>query len=344
MAATVTVVEKINNTLAGTARVGRGLDLLEEFGDIEYQNPNRVVVGGDVLEEPRDDTVNLTLGQFNPSSEGGFRTDSTLPETNNAMLETVFSENIDRNMLIVKSGGNLISLDAAIDAGLFTDNRNGHYEITDTDKSNKLYAITYSEANGSSSITFNIEIERSHDTANNEVWCVTNISYSTTGDAFDTSILQNYANTYNNTIDNAFNNIFNQEDEEEDTNNSTNNNTNQETSGDIIGNVDEIGAQIVTSAAGDRIRVSNDSSRILYFTNFARLYLNVSNDAEYVPMSVAYLIIYVALIAFTAVFTFRYLKRVIYIAFLTLMAPMVALTYPLDKLKDRKSPSLGYVV
>ncbi len=84
--------------------------------------------------------------------------------------------------------------------------------------------------------------------------------------------------------------------------------------------------------------------RILYFTNYARLFLNVKDNDDYLPMSTAYLIIYIALIAFTAMFTFRYIKRVIYIAFLTLMAPMVALTYPLDKIKDRKSTSMEYVV
>ena len=57
-----------------------------------------------------------------------------------------------------------------------------------------------------------------------------------------------------------------------------------------------------------------------------------------------YLIIYIALIVFTVMFAIRYIKRVIYIAFLTLMAPMVALTYPLDKIKDRKSSGLEYVV
>lgn len=85
-------------------------------------------------------------------------------------------------------------------------------------------------------------------------------------------------------------------------------------------------------------------SKILYFTNYARLYQNVADDDEYLPMATAYLIIYIALVAFTVVFTFRYIKRVIYIAWLTLMAPMVALTYPLDKIKDRKSTSLEYVV
>lgn len=87
-----------------------------------------------------------------------------------------------------------------------------------------------------------------------------------------------------------------------------------------------------------------DGDKVLYFTNYARMYLNVKDKDEYLPMSTAYLIIYIALITFTVVFTIRYIKRVIYIAFLTLMAPMVALTYPIDKIRDRKSTSMGYVV
>ena len=47
-----------------------------------------------------------------------------------------------------------------------------------------------------------------------------------------------------------------------------------------------------------------------------------------------YLIIYVMLTTYTLKFTFVYLKRVINMAFLTLIAPIVAFTYPLDKLSD----------
>lgn len=87
-----------------------------------------------------------------------------------------------------------------------------------------------------------------------------------------------------------------------------------------------------------------DSMHVRFFTNYVRLYLNVVNDNEYLPQSTAYLILYIALITLTGVFAVRYIKRLIYIAFLTLMAPMVALTYPLDKIKDRKSTSMEYVV
>lgn len=51
-------------------------------------------------------------------------------------------------------------------------------------------------------------------------------------------------------------------------------------------------------------------------------------------------IIYVALVVLTCVFTVHYLKRLVYLAFLTMIAPLIALTYPLDKIKDRTSTSI----
>ena len=91
---------------------------------------------------------------------------------------------------------------------------------------------------------------------------------------------------------------------------------------------------------GKELLVSGNPSKVLYFINYARLFLNVGNNDKYVSMSVGYLIIYIILIVFTVMFAFRYMKRVIYIAFLTLMAPLVALTYPIDKIRDRKSASI----
>lgn len=55
-------------------------------------------------------------------------------------------------------------------------------------------------------------------------------------------------------------------------------------------------------------------------------------------------IMYVALVVLTCIFTIHYLKRLIYLAFLTMIAPLIALTYPLDKIKDRTSTSIFNVV
>ncbi len=52
---------------------------------------------------------------------------------------------------------------------------------------------------------------------------------------------------------------------------------------------------------------------------------------------VLYLILYIAMVIYTFMFTFYYLKRVLTIAFLTLISPLVALTYPIDKMRDGKA-------
>ena len=50
-----------------------------------------------------------------------------------------------------------------------------------------------------------------------------------------------------------------------------------------------------------------------------------------------YTVMYIMMIFYTVMFSIKYLKRVIYMAFLTLIAPVICLTYPLDKISDGKS-------
>lgn len=45
----------------------------------------------------------------------------------------------------------------------------------------------------------------------------------------------------------------------------------------------------------------------------------------------AYAVMYLVIVGYTAIFTFMYYKRFLYVAFLTMIAPLVALTYPIDK-------------
>ena len=56
---------------------------------------------------------------------------------------------------------------------------------------------------------------------------------------------------------------------------------------------------------------------------------------QHFSAKLSYLIIYVALIVYTFKFTFVYLKRVLYMAFLTIISPIVALTYPIDKMDGK---------
>lgn len=56
---------------------------------------------------------------------------------------------------------------------------------------------------------------------------------------------------------------------------------------------------------------------------------------------VIYLIFYIALVVYTVKFTWEYMKRAITMAFLTLIAPLVVLTYPIDKIGDGKAQAFN---
>ena len=65
--------------------------------------------------------------------------------------------------------------------------------------------------------------------------------------------------------------------------------------------------------------------------------LNEKNKDDTALEYAAYTIIYVVLTFFTIFFAFTYIKRAIYMSFLTMIAPLVAMTYPIDKINDGKA-------
>lgn len=78
---------------------------------------------------------------------------------------------------------------------------------------------------------------------------------------------------------------------------------------------------------------SKDLSFKTNFMGYIRFMVQSSNAID----ACAYLIMYIALVIYTVMFTITYLKRVLYMAFFTMIAPLVAMTYPLDKLSDGKA-------
>lgn len=58
----------------------------------------------------------------------------------------------------------------------------------------------------------------------------------------------------------------------------------------------------------------------------------------------AYLLIYLVLTIYSIMFSWIYLKRVIYLAFLTIVAPLVAFSYPLDKMGDGSAQAFKFWV
>ena len=77
------------------------------------------------------------------------------------------------------------------------------------------------------------------------------------------------------------------------------------------------------------------------FMQQARIKLQLLNEDKETFVAIGWKLIYVVLVVFTLIFIFTYLKRVIYMAFLTLIAPLVALTYPIDKMADGKAQAFN---
>ena len=74
------------------------------------------------------------------------------------------------------------------------------------------------------------------------------------------------------------------------------------------------------------------------FTEVARIKADYQGGA----LKIGYSVLYIALTVYTVYFAFVYLKRLLMLAFFTMIAPLVALTYPLDKIKDGKAQAFNY--
>lgn len=63
----------------------------------------------------------------------------------------------------------------------------------------------------------------------------------------------------------------------------------------------------------------------------------LNGTTEYIGYALAYIV----LVFYTIFFTFTYLKRVLMMAFLTVIAPFVAVTYPIDKISDGQAQAFN---
>jgi len=92
----------------------------------------------------------------------------------------------------------------------------------------------------------------------------------------------------------------------------------------------------------DGVTPYSDSGFNIYFssnfTGVARIKADYSDSA----LRMGYSVLYIALTVYTAYFSFVYLKRLLMLAFFTMIAPLVALTYPLDKIRDGKAQAFNY--
>lgn len=84
------------------------------------------------------------------------------------------------------------------------------------------------------------------------------------------------------------------------------------------------------------VKVNGEST---FNTNLTGL-IRLKSQGEEWQDATAYAVMYLVIVCYTAVFTFMYFKRFLYVAFLTMIAPLVALTYPIDKARRWEGSSV----
>lgn len=69
--------------------------------------------------------------------------------------------------------------------------------------------------------------------------------------------------------------------------------------------------------------------------------LNAQMGKGHFPTYAGYTLVFLVLVFYTCYFIFTYFRRVLYMAFLTIIAPFVAMTYPIDKINDGKAQAFN---
>ncbi len=322
MAITMTVVDKLNDTLGNMAHVSDGIEIPSEYGAVKYNT----IVTQDHDNQSVSQTSLGAIGDIFYTSDTGYNTVIDNIKMLPGLVTITEPDGTEKNVM----------LEEAITDGYVECTTSEDITTEERQSGNYVreYISTESGDSGPSKLTVTFKCTNSETASSDKVYVIEISSSESNSNGANATFraneaeysLSKYATWYAEKLEEKGYN-FDMTDA---------NQTETE------------GTQEISTTKRKDIKVANaatsDGSKVLYFTNYARLFLNARDDDKYLPMSTAYLIIYIALIAFTAVYTFRYIKRVIYMAFLTLMAPMVALTYPLDKVKDRKSTSMEYVV
>ena len=101
--------------------------------------------------------------------------------------------------------------------------------------------------------------------------------------------------------------------------------------------------ELLNNSLGDStiyVDVIDGSSQTSFKTNLTG-YVRFMAESEELGDTAAYTIIYLVLVIYTIMFTFTYLKRFLWMAFLTMIAPLVSLTYPIDKAGDGKAQAFN---
>ena len=99
----------------------------------------------------------------------------------------------------------------------------------------------------------------------------------------------------------------------------------------IIQGVSEAGTSTITITTSDG---GEFTTNLIGAARFQTQYKDIG-------IKIHFVIMYIALVIYTLIFTFYYIKRLLMMAFLTMIAPLVALTYPIDKITDGKAQAFN---
>ena len=99
---------------------------------------------------------------------------------------------------------------------------------------------------------------------------------------------------------------------------------------ELINAVKEIGL-------GDTVQGEN----IIWPSNLMGKSRLLAQQQDGTPEYIGYGLCYMILVIFTVIFTITYAKRLLYIVFFSIIAPLVALTYPIDKINDGKAQAFN---
>ena len=103
----------------------------------------------------------------------------------------------------------------------------------------------------------------------------------------------------------------------------------------------EVAEQIVVEVTDGGSTDVIGGQNVKFYTNLTGYMRLMIEHTEPTPKVSAFLM-YAILTGFTVYYVVIYFKRLLTIIFLTLIAPLVALTYPLDKLKDGKAQAFNF--
>ena len=102
-----------------------------------------------------------------------------------------------------------------------------------------------------------------------------------------------------------------------------------------------VAEQIVVEVTDDGQTDVIGGEKVKFYTNLTG-YMRLLAEYNEVTTKFSAVFMYLFLTCYTIYFVIIYFKRLLTIIFLTLIAPLVALTYPLDKLKDGKAQAFNF--